>query len=62
MKLTCPKCNSVISNDHVNIREGVAHCVTCQEYFRIADHLRDDEELRRVSKPYYSKVTIHQLL
>ena len=62
MKLTCQKCNLEISSDHVNIREGVAYCSTCQEYYRIADYLRDDEELRRLSKPYYSRVTIDSVL
>lgn len=60
MKLACPKCHSPIASEHVNIREGVASCSTCHEYFRIADYLRDDEEVRRLSKPNYSKVTIDQ--
>lgn len=62
MKLTCQKCQSGISHDHVNIREGVAYCGTCEEYFRIADYLRDDEEVRRISKPYYSKATVDRML
>jgi hypothetical protein len=62
MKFTCWKCNSEIPNDHVNIREGIAHCTICEEYFKIADFLRDDEELRRINKPFYSKIAIDQAL
>jgi hypothetical protein len=62
MKFTCRKCNSEIPNDHVNVREGLAHCTICEEYFKVADFLRDDEELRRIKKPFYSKVTIDQVL
>jgi hypothetical protein len=62
MKLICRKCNSEIPTDQVDIHEGLARCTICEEYFKVADFLRDDEELRRIKKPFYSKVSIDQVL
>lgn len=56
MKLICPKCYTKIDQNHLNILEGVASCSVCNEVFRIADHLRSDEELSRIKKPHYSEV------
>lgn len=56
MKLICNKCNTVILRKNINLKEGIANCTTCEEYFKIADFLKDEEELRRVQKPHYSKI------
>lgn len=56
MKLLCPKCGTQIASHNVNMQEGIAYCSDCNEFFRIADFLDSDEELRRIQKPHYSKV------
>jgi hypothetical protein len=61
MKLSCPRCKGEILRDNVNMREGIAHCASCQEYFKIADFLREDEELRRIKKPGFSKVMVNHV-
>lgn len=56
MKLICQNCNKEIENSNVNLEEGIANCPNCDNYFRIADFLRSDEELRRIKKPHYSNI------
>lgn len=60
MKLTCPKCNAEIPSSGINIKEGIANCAHCNELFKIAQFLKDDEELRRIKKPHYSKVELSE--
>jgi hypothetical protein len=58
MKLLCPNCGTNFSDKDVNIQEGIAHCDPCQENFKIANFLLDNEVARRMSKPDFSNVTI----
>ncbi|MES2134371.1 MAG: hypothetical protein V4506_18635 [Bacteroidota bacterium] len=58
MKLNCPKCSTEIPNNQVNFSEGIGRCIKCDEYFKIANYLRNSEEIRRIKKPLYSNITI----
>ena len=40
------------------MQQGIARCGACDEYFRLAAHLRTDEEIRRSVKPSYSWVVL----
>jgi hypothetical protein len=60
MKLICQNCNTEIGKSNVNLEEGVASCPNCNDYFRIADFLRSDEELRRIKKPHYSNIEFNK--
>jgi hypothetical protein len=62
MKLICQKCKADIQQSHINLKEGFANCTSCNEFFRIADFLRNDEEIRRIKKPHYSKVELNKSL
>lgn len=42
------------------MQQGIARCGACDEYFRLATHLRSDEEIRRSVKPSYSKVVLEE--
>lgn len=42
------------------MQQGLARCSSCDEYFRLAAHLRTDEEIRRSRKPFDSKVVLDQ--
>ena len=57
MKFICPNCESSIHKSNVNIKEGIAQCVSCDEVFRIADFI-NGKEIRRTEKPIYTKVQI----
>lgn len=56
MKLLCPKCLNEIPKAAVNIEEGFATCPECDEYFRIADHIKLAGRLSRVDQPLVSQV------
>lgn len=58
MKLICQNCQATIAKENINLQEGIANCTQCHEFFRIADYLTSNEELRRLPKPYYSKVDV----
>lgn len=60
MRLECPKCGVGISKENVALQQGLARCSSCDEYFRLAAHLRTDEEIRRSKKPLDTKVVIDQ--
>lgn len=60
MKLICPNCQKELASTQTNIEQGFAACANCNEYFKIADYLRDDEEIRRIKKPHYSKVLLSE--
>lgn len=60
MKLICPNCQKELASTHVNVEPGFATCPSCHEYFKVADYLRDDEEIRRIKKPHYSKVLLSE--
>ena len=58
MKLICNKCSSPILRDNVNLRTGIAYCETCDEYFRVADHLSPFSSITQAEKPCGSKISI----
>ena len=60
MKLLCNKCSSPILRDNVNLRTGIAYCETCDEYFRVADHLSPFTSINVAERPYGSKVSIEK--
>lgn len=60
VRLECPKCGGAISKENVALQQGLARCSSCDEYFRLAAHLRTDEEIRRSQKSFDSKVVLDQ--
>ncbi len=58
MKLICEKCNTTILAESINLQEGICHCKSCNEFFKIADFIDSDEEVRRTPKPLNTKVKI----
>ncbi len=56
MKLLCPKCLNEIPKASVNLDEGFATCPECDEYFRVADHIRLAGRLSRVDKPLVTSI------
>lgn len=58
MKLICQNCQATIAKENINLQEGIANCTQCHEFFRIADYLTSNEELRRLPQPHYSKVNV----
>jgi len=39
--MKCPKCNSVIQAEHINIQTDIAQCTKCQHIFKISENIEN---------------------
>jgi hypothetical protein len=60
MKLLCPKCNQTIYRQDVNLRTGISYCISCDEFFKIAEHLSPFQQINEAEKPASAKWSIHR--
>lgn len=49
--MKCPKCNSVIENDKINIQTDIAQCSHCNEVFKISESLNVVDEKFDINDP-----------
>ncbi len=49
--MKCPKCNSVIENDKINIQTDIAQCTSCNEVFKISESLNVVDEKFDINDP-----------
>lgn len=47
--MKCPKCNSEISNESINIQTDIAQCVHCNNIFKISDTIIESNHVFNVN-------------
>lgn len=49
--MKCPKCNSSILNENINIQDNIAKCISCENVFKASEGLDTSDSKFQINQP-----------